>query len=220
MRSTAEPWNEKKKVGRGMRKRLLVFLVVVLWYCCELLLWIGRLWYPDVFTGVKLTRFTIWIALAYYFPALMLMLRLDRSDWINSQIERLALMCWTLSWLAYLVHVGTAFHFHHNWSHDHAFAHTQEQSGFGGGIYVNYVFTILWTFDVLWWMFFGTSYRRRARWIGWTLHAFMVFIVANATIVFEDGPIRWMGAVGFVWLAWMWYNAGEKNVAGFSVRKQ
>jgi hypothetical protein len=147
--------------------------------------------------GDDLTRWTVRLALGYYAVALALFLYLGPADWLaRTPRGRLARWCWTLGWLTYLVHLGMAFHHYHHWSHADAVEHTRQVSGFGEGIYVSHLFTLAWTADVaLWW---HTPARRanRPAWVGGLLHGFMLFIVFNATVVYERGLIRWAGAIG------------------------
>ena len=63
----------------------------------------------------------------------------------------LARLTWTLGCLAFLIHVGVAFQYAHHWSHAKAFAHVERASGYGEGIFVSYLFTLIWIGDVLWW---------------------------------------------------------------------
>lgn len=77
----------------------------------------------------------------------------------------------------YLAHVYLAFDQRYGWSHAAAYAETARQTrelfglDWGGGIYFNYAFTLLWPVD-----FF---YPRR----GW-LHAFLIFMFVNGVFVF------------------------------------
>jgi hypothetical protein len=77
-------------------------------------------------------------------------------------------------------------------------------SGFGPGIYVSHLFTLLWTLDVACWWLRPHAYATRPAWIGRALHAFMAFIVFNGTVVYENGPIRWAGVAMFVALGGLW----------------
>ena len=151
-------------------------------------------WLADSPTlGDNLTRNTIRVALLYYAVAIGGMLAGNRCRWVR--------VSWTLGWLAYLVHLGMAFHFYHHWSHAEAMRHTQDRSGYGEGIYASHLFTLVWTADVLAWWLVPAWYRHRPRWIGWALHGvrgFMAFIVFNATVVYETGFIRWVGVAMFV----------------------
>jgi hypothetical protein len=144
--------------------------------------------------GDDLTRWTVRLALAFYSGAAALMLRLRSEEWRGpSERGRLARLCWSLAWLAYLVHLGMAFHYYHGWSHADALRHTEEVSGFGPGIFVSHLFTLVWTLDVLTWWVRPQTYADRPRWVPRLLHGFMVFIIFCATVVYEAGFIRWAG---------------------------
>jgi hypothetical protein len=105
---------------------------------------------------------------------------------------------YTLGCLACLFHIALAFHVGHEWSHQRAYDHTKRTSGVGEGIYVNYLFALTWTVDAIWaWIAFR-SYLHRPKWISWTVHGFMGFIVFNAAVLYGAGPMRWMS---LVWLA-------------------
>ena len=148
-------------------------------------------------TGDTLTRWTIRAALLLYAAALAL--RLARPT-----AHRAARFFWTAGCLLFLAHVAAAFHFFHGWSHSHAYRETARQTkelvgaDSGGGLYLNYLFTLAWAADVGWWWRAGLErYARRPRWVDVSLHAFMLFMAFNATAVFERGAIRWT-AVGLM----------------------
>jgi hypothetical protein len=146
--------------------------------------------------GEDLTRATVWIALLFYFVAASKMLWLDRLGWLGKTPEgRLARCCWTLGWATFVIHVGVAFHFYHHWSHAAAVEHVRERSGVGEGIFVSYLFTLAWTIDVAWWWLRPASYGNRPRWIDGVLHAFMFFMVFAATVIYGEGPVRWVGVL-------------------------
>jgi hypothetical protein len=128
------------------------------------------------------------------------MLRLAPSERPAGRV-RLARWCWTLAWATYLIHLGMAFHHYHHWSHSDAVAHTEEASGFGPGIWFSHLFTLVWTADVAWWWLLPVRHAERSPWWDRLLHGYMVFIIFNATVVYEDGPIRWAGIVLFAVLA-------------------
>jgi len=137
------------------------------------------------------TRWTIWIALALYVAALG-----------ARPASRLRQWAWTLGCLFYLAHVAAAFHFYHHWSHAAAYQHTARRTAevmgldWGGGLYWNYAFTLVWLGDVIWmWL-----RLRRPRWAGAAVQGFLAFMVFNATVVFETGPIRWLGLAATVGL--------------------
>ncbi len=107
----------------------------------------------------------------------------------------IARMVWTIGLIVFVVHVAVAFDVYHQWSHADAFERTRQQSGSGEGIFVSYLFTLVWAGDVLWWWLRPASYIARSRWISGTVHWFMAFITFNATIIFAEGPVCWFGIV-------------------------
>jgi hypothetical protein len=155
--------------------------------------------------GDALTRNTIRLSLAWYFAALLLMLRLSPADWRGAApLGRLARWCWTWGAVCFVVHLAMAFQYFHHWSHAHAFDHTRQVSGVGEGLYFSYLFTLVWLADAAWWWLAPAAYAARSAWIDRLLHSFMLFIVFNGTIVYESGPISWAGALAFAVLAAAW----------------
>jgi hypothetical protein len=151
--------------------------------------------------GDAYTRNTARLMVLLYGAAAAWMLCLRGDDWrAAAGRSRAARWLWTLGWAAYVVHVVTAFHFAHHWSHAQAVGHVRAASGWREGIYFSHLFTLIWTADVLWWWARPAGYSARPRWVGWLLHGFMAFMVFNATVVFEAGPVRWAGAVLFLGL--------------------
>src|SRR3954451_17204056 len=109
--------------------------------------------------GDDLTRNTVRLALGFYAVAAVVMLWLRRGEWAaTSKRGELARCCWTLAWMAYLVHLAMAFHHYHGWSHARAVEHVRAVSGVGEGIYASHLFTLLWTLDVVWWWRNPASY--------------------------------------------------------------
>jgi hypothetical protein len=100
---------------------------------------------------------------------------------------------WSVACLLTWAHVGFAFAVHHHWSHAEAYAHTARQTlekvgiDWGGGIYFNYLFLVVWSLDALWWHLWPASYRTRATSLSIGVHAYLAFIAFNATVVFADG---------------------------------
>jgi hypothetical protein len=151
--------------------------------------------------GDDLVRYTVRLALVYWAVALAVMMNLSPRDWRAERGRgRLARWCWTLAWLTYLVHLAMAFHYYHHWSHADAVRHTAEVARFGEGIYVSHFFTLVWSLDVVFWWGWPDGYAARSRRIDYLLHGFMVFVVFNATVVYETGLIRWAGVIGFTLL--------------------
>jgi hypothetical protein len=148
-------------------------------------------------TGELLTRWTARVAVVLYIAGLAM--RADAPRW-----SRLA---WTAGCGVYLAHVLCAFGFIHHWSQAEAYAFVAAQTAavtgldWGGGLYVNYAFTLVWLVDVCW----RWTLRPPPRWLAWSADAFLAFIVVNATVVFATGFSRWLGIVACVLLAVIWF---------------
>ncbi len=137
-----------------------------------------------------------------------LALLLCAAVWTGRLPSGAARLAWTAGCLLYLAHVVCAFHFYHAWSHaaayDETARRTEELFGLrsGGGLHLNYLFTLLWAGDVLWWWLAPASHEGRPRAAAWALHGYMAFLAFNATVVFGTGPVRWAGlavCAGVVW---------------------
>jgi hypothetical protein len=188
----------------GDRRRLDAAALVV--GCALLLIVLGgtAIFAHDL--GETLTRNTVRLSLAWYAAALIAMLNLRQDDWTAAApLGRLARWCWTWAIVVFLVHLAMAFHFYHGWSHAAAFERTRQVSGAGEGIYTSYLFTLLWIADAAWWWIRPAAYAARSPWIGRLLHAFMLFIVFNGMVVYEEGAIRYAGIVMFAAFAVAWY---------------
>jgi hypothetical protein len=180
----------------------LAALVVGLWFVLLLLVLALPPLAGSPTPGMDLIRGTIRLSLLYFAAALNVLLWLEPSAWRErTPGVRLARWFWTLGWAAFLVHLGMAFHYFHGWSHADAVEHTRRVSGYGAGIYVSHSFTLLWTADVVLWWLRPAWYATRPSWVGGLLYGFMLFIVFNGTIVYEQGPIVWAGGVLFLELA-------------------
>lgn len=156
--------------------------------------------------GQFLTVWTVRLALAGYALALFEELR----GWDSARRMKRARWFWTFGCALMWIHVACAFQFHHHWSHAEAYADTARKTArlmgteVGYGIYFNYVLLALWTADVIWWWCDPEMPQRRAPWIGWLVQGYLAFMVFNATIVFESGPTRWVGAIVAVALGTLW----------------
>jgi len=118
-----------------------------------------------------------------------------------------ARLFWTAGCAAYLAHVAFAFHFHHGWSHAAAYdataRGTAESFGreWGGGLYFNYAFTLVWVGDVIWWWCGLRAYARRPLWMDLLIQTYLAFIAINGAIIFASGPTRWLGIAACLLLA-------------------
>ena len=153
--------------------------------------------------GESLTRGTALAALALY--AVGLALRIAA----RGRRERLAAAraFWTAGCAVFLVHVACAFEFIHHWSHAAAYEATARETfavvgwNWGGGLYANYAFTLVWVLDAAWWWGGIDRYAARSRWIEWCVQALLAFMAFNATVVFGHGMTRWFGLAACASLA-------------------
>src|SRR5437879_5846251 len=73
-------------------------------------------------------------------------------------------------------HVAAAFHFAHAWSHGVAYTATARQTkeatgwDWGGGLYANYAFTVVWLLDAAWCWLAPNVYETRPRALTWGLN--------------------------------------------------
>jgi len=144
--------------------------------------------------GDALTRGSIRVALALCAAALVVLPWVAKGD-TSSARSRFVRACWVTGWLFYVAHVALAFHYFHDWSHAEAIHHVEERSGFGPGLFVSYLFTLLWTGDVVWWAISPESHARRPRWVALLLYGYFTFMAFNATVIYETGAIRVAGIV-------------------------
>lgn len=146
-------------------------------------------------TGDGIVKASIWLALVCYLAGPLAAL-VGRSD---QPWQARARLIWSLGCVAFLVHVAAAFHVDYAWSHTVALRETARETAAvtgretGVGLYFNYLFTVFWVADAAWWWWRGLKgYRARPAWVTATLHGFFLFMAFNATVVFENGPIRWV----------------------------
>jgi hypothetical protein len=162
-------------------------------------------------TGEWLTRGAVWLALSLYLGAEMLKIARHRDAWPAAR--------WLNSFAcaAFLAHVAFAFHFYHAWSHSAALADTARQTAeligwnWGGGLYLNYLFALVWLGEVVWSWAQPNGYRQRLMWLTWTVRGFFLFMIFNGAVVFVPGAPRWFGAVLCLSLAGCWWRAAPAN---------
>src|SRR5262245_4941150 len=70
-----------------------------------------------------------------------------RGDSNTTMPERAARLFYTWGCAMCLLHIAVAFHLAHAWSQQAAFDHVERASGFGAGLYVNYLFAAVWVAD-------------------------------------------------------------------------
>jgi hypothetical protein len=158
-------------------------------------------------SGEELTRWTIRVALAAYVGRLAVGLAIPRRSAVREPVSR---WLWTLGCLFLWIHVGCAFHFHHQWSHARAFAHTARETAavtgldWGGGIWLNYLVMLLWAGDVAWWWLAPRSFEARPAALDWIWQGWLAFVALNATVVFEAGAIRLAGVTSTIGICLLW----------------
>ena len=139
------------------------------------------------------------------------------AAWLTRR-DRAARAAWTVACGFYLAHVYGAFEFFHHWSHAAAYRETARQTAavfgtnWGGGLYFNYVFTILWMADALWWWRGLQAYRGRPSWISLTVQWFFAFMFFNATVVFASGLTRWLSLAAAALLSILAVRASMRHV--------
>ena len=149
--------------------------------------------------GEFLTRGTIWVSIAGYAigSVIYAMAYASRRSavWISA-----SRVIWTIACASLIAHFISAFQFYHGWSHAAAYADTARQTreafglNWGGGVFINYALLIGWMLDIAWWWRGGLdSYRKRPLPVVVAWHGFLIFIIFNATVVFGDGIVRWVG---------------------------
>ena len=130
--------------------------------------------------GLAATLWTARASAVFYGIALILIARKERKS---------ARILWTLGLTIYLIHVWCAFTYFYDWSHALAYRETARQTAelfgvnWGGGLYLNYLFTAVWLADCIWWWTDRESHRTRPGWVAVGLQAFLAFMFVNATIV-------------------------------------
>ena len=158
--------------------------------------------------GELLTRWTVRLAVALYALALVARWHAHgRRPWLSR-----ARLAWSVGCVLFLAHVACAFAFFHGWSHAAAYQETARRTGeqfgifWGGGLFLNYAFALVWPADVLcWWCQGLEGYERRAAGLEWVVQGFLAFMSFNATVVFAAGPVRLAGVGGCLVLAAAWW---------------
>jgi hypothetical protein len=106
-----------------------------------------------------------------------------RRQWGHARVAA------TVGVTVYVVHVWAAFDSFYHWSHSFAYRETARQTAemfgvdWGGGLYLNYLFTIVWVADSAWWWQKVDPRRAMPRGLSIAIHAFLTFMFVNATFV-------------------------------------
>lgn len=152
-------------------------------------------------TGHDVIVWTARLSVAFYVTSVWLYLGISRTDKPESSRFR---FCWAAAWGWCVIHVLCAFHFQHHWNHSAALKHTAEMTArvvgwnWSGGLYINYVFLIVWALDII------RLHRRKSKLSddarqsvarqadvrSWAMQWIAAFMMFNATVVF--GPPWWI----------------------------
>jgi len=145
--------------------------------------------------GEWLTRGTVWLALLLYVASETAGAAWRPADSTPSLSRSLnAAGC-----AAFFAHVLCAFAYYHHWSHAVAYADTARQTAqltgwhWGGGLFVNYAFALIWLAEITWSFVNPNSYTARPRWLTRTVCGFFLFMIFNGGVVFAHAGFRWFG---------------------------
>lgn len=135
----------------------------------------------------------------------------DVWDFSSPRIARMNRWAWTVGCFSLWLHIAAAFHFIHDWSHSDAGRQTAEQTreitgwAFGGGVYFNYAFAVIWLGDVVRWWRKGLDEPSESPVWFWAIHAVFAFMILNATVVFGPHYWRYVGVIyaGLLVCIWM-----------------
>jgi hypothetical protein len=141
----------------------------------------------------SIIRGTAWIAFALYVAGEIVAAQpfsgaLKMFRWLSS-----------LGCIALLAHIACAFQFRHNWSESAAYADTARQTAaltgwnWGGGVYVNYLFALVWIVEVIRLWASRSTVEYGTGWRAHVLHGFFLFMFLNAAVIFVHSPARWLG---------------------------
>lgn len=132
---------------------------------------------------------------------------------------RAALLWWTAGCLWHLAHVAAAFHLVHHWSHAAAWEHTALRTAavtglpWGGGLWLNHLFTLLWPLDVVrLWVERHTGRTACPAAMVRCWHVFSLAMVVSATVVF--GPTGWTAIALFAVVIWWGLRRSTSPAAG------
>jgi hypothetical protein len=163
--------------------------------------------------GILVTRGAVWLALTLYVAG-------EFFSAFPSARNKFAVYWWlnVAGCIFFLAHVVCAFEYFYGWSHSFAYAdtarQTKELTGWdsGSGLYVNYLFALVWLSEVIWWRKSATTYfSRRPLWT-WTVRVFFLFMICNGAFIFVRSHLRWYGLTLSVLLAISWLLRLKRNI--------
>ena len=163
-------------------------------------------------SGELVTRSTVWLALTIYV--------IHEALSAARRYQKHTTILWCLSaagCVFFLAHVAAAFHYFYDWSHAVAYADTARQTkeftgwNSGGGIYLNYLFALIWTSEVAWSATPRGCSPRPAIWV-WTVRAFFLLMIFNGAFFFVRGNVRWFGLLLCFSLMGSWWMQAKRSI--------
>jgi len=157
--------------------------------------------------SLTLTRWTARIVVACYLSRVLLDVGWATRPGADCSLHA-ARWLWSGGCAMNLVHLVCALGCVHGWSQAAAYRHIAAQTlattglDWGGGLHVNYAFSLVWLGDTIAWWLKGPAWPYRSRGYFWLLHAVFAFMIFNATVVFGPPFWRWVAlAVCFMMAA-------------------
>lgn len=129
---------------------------------------------------------------------------------------------WAAGALLAIVHATAAFVSFYGGSHETARVETMRQTAaltgfaFSGGIYINYLFLVVWAVDAVWWSATPQSYLRRPSALSFAIRGFIFFIIVNGAVIFADGWARVVGVASVMLVLVSWFLRRSSRRAAFT----
>jgi hypothetical protein len=132
---------------------------------------------------------------------------------------------WTAGGVLVVVHVLVALDLRYNWDHALAVSETARRSAevygstWRGGVYVNYLFVLVWFGESWRWRRAQQRDRRLSPAVTWALRGFFLLIIANAAIVFVvHSASRVAGVLLVAGLLWVWLGRDNSSRTDATMR--
>lgn len=135
----------------------------------------------------------------------------------TKRCHRCLAFLWLVGALLALGHsLGSLITFHHG-NQAEALESTAQQTQallgfrFGAGLYVNYVFVVVWLLDATLRLGVRNKYERFPNAYFYCVHGFLIFIAINGAIVFKAGLVRVIGILSVLLLSVMAWRRRYRN---------
>ncbi|MDV6032944.1 MAG: hypothetical protein F9B45_23230 [Phycisphaera sp. RhM] len=155
-------------------------------------------------------RVSVWLACVAWFAGAFCRLLSARQGKVPAALParpRTVEAAYGWLWLAgsmfMLIHIAASYGLVHHWSHRDAIEVTARESfrvtgiRVGWGVYVNFLFAMAW----LGYSIALVAARRRDKVIDRSVYVFLAIILGFATVVFEEGVIRYAALAAFTALS-------------------